>query len=200
MGLGLGLFSFIRERKVEHRIGRASRNRYNGSEYSILYSAFGVLIIFALFPLLAYEFDSYSRYQSYSPHANPVSILVAMGAGAIGSISVSALVNGNIIARDALHGPIAGAIAVGASSLFITSPVYAFVAGAAGGISQALIQNLIERTAARRGYIVSTVSWSLFGLQGLIGAGFASGWQAILYSSNNSMPITPSTLAFSSQF
>lgn len=141
--------------------------------------------------MLAYEFDSYSRYQSHSPYANPVSVLLAMGAGTMGSIFVSVLINGNLIARDALHGPIAGAIAVGASSLFITNPVYALVAGATGGISQTLIQNLIEKRAARRGYIVSTVSWSLFGLQGLIGAGFASGWQAIVYTSNNSMLITP---------
>lgn len=31
MGLGLGLCSFLRERKVEHRIDRASRGRYNGA-------------------------------------------------------------------------------------------------------------------------------------------------------------------------
>jgi ammonia channel protein AmtB len=66
-----------------------------------------------------------------------------MGAGAIGAICLSALINGNIILRDATHGPIAGAIAVGASSLYITNPVYAFVAGAAGGILQTLIQNFI---------------------------------------------------------
>jgi len=38
---------------------------------------------------------------------------------------------------------VAGAIACGASSLYITTPVYAFVAGAAGGITQTIIQNFI---------------------------------------------------------
>jgi hypothetical protein len=77
---------------------------------------------------------------------------------------------------------VAGAIACGASSLYITNPVYAFVAGSVGGITQTLIQNFIERRASNQKKIVSTVSWSLFGIQGIIGAAFAAGWQAITYS------------------
>ncbi len=123
-----------------------------------------------------------------------------MGAGAIGGILGSMLINGYLIARDALHGPIAGAIAVGASSLYIAAPVYAFVAGAAGGIIQSFIQNLIEKKAARNNRVVSTVSWSLFGMQGLIGAGFASGWKAIVFTNTNQMSIEPNTLTSSSQF
>lgn len=99
-----------------------------------------------------------------------------------------------------MHGPIAGAIVVGASSLYITNPVYAFVAGATGGLSQSLIQNLIEKKAASNNKIISTVSWSLFGVQGLIGAGFASGWKAIIFTNSNGMTIEPSTLSFTSQF
>lgn len=114
---------------------------------------------------------------------------MGLGSGAIGAIIVSTLINGYIIARDAIHGPIAGAIAVGASSLYITNPVYAFIAGISGGICQAVIQNLIEKVAAKKKWIVSTVSWSLFGLQGLIGAGFAAGWKAILFTSKNGMTV-----------
>jgi len=68
-----------------------------------------------------------------------------MGAGTLGAVSISTLVNGYLISRDVIHGPVAGAIAVGASSLFITNPTYALVAGAAGGIIQALLQNIVER-------------------------------------------------------
>jgi hypothetical protein len=113
---------------------------------------------------------------------------------------VSTLINGYLIARDAIHGPIAGAIAVGASSLYITNPVYAFVTGVSAGIIQSIIQNLIEKQAAKKRWIVSTVSWSLFGLQGIIGAGFASGWKAILFSNSNGLTIEPSTLSQNSQF
>lgn len=123
-----------------------------------------------------------------------------MGAGAISSLMASSLINGYIITRDVTHGTIAGAISVGASSLFVTTPVYAFVAGAAGAIVQVLIQNLIEKRAARTKLIISTVSWSLFGLQGLIGAGFAAGWKAIYFSNQNGLTIEPKTLDFTSQF
>ncbi len=123
-----------------------------------------------------------------------------MGAGAVSALMVSCLINGYIIIRDLTHGIIAGAIAVGASSLYITSPIYAFVAGAAGGIIQALIQNLIEKRASNKKLIISTVSWSLFGLQGLIGAAFAAGWKAIYFTNTHGLTIEPKTLEFTSQF
>lgn len=106
----------------------------------------------------------------------------------------SFLINGYLIARDGLHGPIAGAIVVGASSLYITNPVYAFVAGAAGGLTQSIIQNIIEKQAIKRNLIISTVSWSLFGIQGLIGAGFASGWYAVMKSNSNGKTFEQKTL------
>lgn len=128
-------------------------------------------------------------------------MIVGLGAGAIGAILTSCLINGQLIARDALHGPFAGAIVVGASSLYITNPVYALIAGASGGIIQTLIQNLIEKSSIRRRWIISSVSWSLFGIQGIIGAAFASGWKAILYTSNNGFTIENETLYnASSQF
>lgn len=163
MGLALGLLSMLRERKAMNQLDRASMKKYTSSEYSSAYAAFGALIIFALFPLLSYEIDAYTRYNSYSPYTNPVCIIIGMGSGLIGAMFVSLLINGTLILRDALHGPIAGAIVVGASSLYITIPTYAFVAGASGGIIQALIQNLVEKPAARKRMIVSTVSWTLFG-------------------------------------
>lgn len=136
----------------------------------------------------------------YSPYSNPICVIAAMGAGAISSLTVSCLINGYIITRDITHGTISGAISVGASSLYVTTPVYAFVAGAAGGIVQVLIQNFIEKKAARTKFIISTVSWSLFGLQGLIGAGFAAGWKAIYFDNQNGLTIEPKTLDFTSQF
>jgi ammonia channel protein AmtB len=127
-------------------------------------------------------------------------VIVAMGAGTLGAIIISYLINGYLIVRDAIHGPIAGAIAVGASSLYITNPVYALIAGAGAGIIQAIIQNFIEQRAAKFKLILSTVSWSLFGMQGIIGAAFASGWKAIYFTNTNGLTIEPQTLNFTSQF
>ena len=94
MGLGLGVLSLFRERKVLNQLDRASMRKYNGSDYSVFYSLFGALIIFALFPLLSYEFDSYSRYNNFSPYTNPACVIVAMGSGTIGAMIVSILIHG----------------------------------------------------------------------------------------------------------
>ena len=109
-----------------------------------------------------------------------------MSAGITGSISYSALHNGSIIVRDVTHGIVAGAIAVGASSLYIIRPIYALIPGFVGGLIQALIQNVIEKNVITRGVIISTVSWSLFVVQSLIGAGFATGWKKIANTKNSS--------------
>ncbi len=63
-----------------------------------------------------------------------------MGAAVLGSFCVSTLIHGRIVMRDIIHGPIAGGIVVGSSSLFITNPVYALVAGFAAGVTQTIIQ------------------------------------------------------------
>ncbi|MFM7853748.1 MAG: hypothetical protein ACKO96_17950, partial [Flammeovirgaceae bacterium] len=65
--------------------------------------------------------------------------------------------------RDVLHGPIAGAIVVGASSLYITYPLFAIISGFTGGLAQSFIQNFFEKGSMQNRTIISTVSWSLFG-------------------------------------
>ena len=110
---------------------------------------------------------------------------------------MTTIINGIIVFRDLLHGIIGGGIVVGAASLYISSPIYALVAGITGGVVQGIIQNLFERRAAKNRTIVSTVSWSLFGIQGLIGAAFASGWKAVLYSSNHGLTVEQTVLGIS---
>jgi len=181
LGLVLGLWMKLRETKDNCEVNNHSLRLYNGSTHSVPIATLGALIIFACFPFLAFEFDGYIFTNDFSAYIGPLCVIVAMGAGTLGSILISALINGYIISRDAIHGPIAGAIAVGASSLYITNPNYAILAGVSGGIIQSLIQNIIERQAIKKNLIISTVSWSLFGVQGIVGAAFAAGWKAIAY-------------------
>ena len=75
----------------------------------------------------------------------PLCIILGMGAGVVGAILVSIMYNGYLIARDATHGVVAGAIVAGASSLYLLNPSYALIAGGVGGLIQALIQNIFER-------------------------------------------------------
>jgi hypothetical protein len=68
---------------------------------------------------------------------------------------------------------------MGSASLYIANLTYVFITAFIGGVIQALIQNLIERKAINQGYILSTVSWSLFGIQGVLGGCFSAGWKAL---------------------
>ena len=118
-----------------------------------------------------------------------------MGAGVVGSFCLSALIHGNIIIRDIIHGPIAGGIVVGSASFFITNPVYALVAGFAAGAVQSTIQS-IEKYFLRNKGVVSTVSWTLFGVQGIIGGVFATGYKAIIDSHTNGFTYTNASTNF----
>lgn len=107
-------------------------------------------------------------------------MILALGAAAIGGFFMSALFNGKLIIRDIINAPIAGGIAIGASSLFITNPCYAVVVGFSAGFIQVFIQNAVEKPLVQKRGINELLSFSLFGLQGLIGSGFAAGWRAIV--------------------
>lgn len=119
-----------------------------------------------------------------------------MGAALIGAYSISSIINGNPIGRDMIHAPIAGGIVVGAASFFITNPVYAIVAGFTAGVVQCIIQNAIESRYAKTKSVVSTISWSLFGIQGIIGAVFATGYRNILNYNTNGFIYAPATINY----
>lgn len=145
----------------------------------MLFSLLGALFIFALFPFLAYEIDAYIFQNKFSTYVSPLMLILAMGAGIIGSLCSSLLFNGYLIVRDGTHGLIAGAIAVGSGSLYIVNPTYALITGFIAGVIQGIIQNSLERYGISRGYIFSTVSWSLFAIQGFIGGCFSAGWKRL---------------------
>jgi hypothetical protein len=128
---------------------------------------------------LAYEIDAYIFQNTFATYVSPLVVLLAMGAGMIGSLCSSLIINGYLVARDGTHGVIAGAIAVGASSIYIVNPTYALITGFIGGAIQGIIQNSLERYGISRGYILSTVSWSLFAIQGFIGGCFSAGWKRL---------------------
>ena len=103
----------------------------------------------------------------------------------IGALIVSLILNGYLIARDITHGLIAGAIAVGAGSLYIMSPAFPLISGFMGGSLQTVFQNSIEKKALKKGFLISTVSWTLFGVQGFIGGFFAVCWKNVAINSWN---------------
>ena len=80
--------------------------------------------------------------------------------------------------RHFVYGPIAGAVIGGASSFYISNPVYAFVVGVAGGMLQTIFMSIQQYLVNSKGIRpLTTVSFTLFGIQGLVGAAFAVGWK-----------------------
>lgn len=123
-----------------------------------------------------------------------------MGSSLIGACILSLLINGTIAARDIIYAPVAGAIVVGSSSLFIINPVYSLVAGFSGGFTQSFIHNLLENKWIKHKSIISTISWSLFGIQGMIGGVFATGYKYIIDGSKDGIIYNQSTINYNPGF
>lgn len=154
----------------------------------------GALIIFATMPVLAFAIDSYTEYSAFNVYTNPMLVALAMGAGGVTAAGVSSIANGYLVVRDVTHGIVAGAVAVGAASLYITDPIYGLLSGAIAGLFQGIIQACFETPKARDSIILSTVSWSLFGFQGLLGAALSAAWKAVAFSDTNTLTVEPGAL------
>jgi hypothetical protein len=169
MGLALGFILRIKENGHDGcSTERHPRNTANFT--SVSRAIFGVLIIFLFFPCLAMDLNSYHGINVFNVYVGPLSIILSMGSALGAALIFTCLINGYIIARDLIHAPIAGAIIGGTSSFFTINPGESIIIGFVGGALQTIIQNLIEKSNSRKSGIVSTVSWSLFGIQGLLGA------------------------------
>lgn len=137
----------------------------------------GSLIVFLLMPLLAVDLDAYHGINQFNVYTGPLYVILAMGAAIMGGLVVSLLINGYAIVRDLIYAPIAGAIIVGSASFWITNPSYAMAGGFVGGAIMATIQNIFEKNYGRDNNIISSISWSLFGIQGILGGALAAGFR-----------------------
>jgi ammonia channel protein AmtB len=97
-----------------------------------------------------------------------------MSAAIIMGCAGSIIVYGKSVPRDMINGMVAGGVACASAGFYFTNPVWPMVLGSTVGFIQALIQGLIEKKVAMTSRIFHTYSFSLFGVQGLIGAVFAS--------------------------
>lgn len=97
-----------------------------------------------------------------------------MSAAVIVGCACSVFVYKKTVPRDFLNSLVAGGVASCTAGLYFTNPVWAMVLGSTAGGVQSLIQGLIEKRVSMTGRIFHSNSFSLFGVQGLIGGVFAS--------------------------
>ena len=143
MGLALGGMLRLLKEKVSKGSSTAKNIFHQSSLFNSALAMLGSILIFALFPVLAYDVDSSKTFDSFLLYTAPVSVLLGMAASLMAAYIASSALNGNVIARDLLHAPIAGGIVVGSAASFIANPVYALVAGFTAGTVQTLIQNCV---------------------------------------------------------
>lgn len=110
-----------------------------------------------------------------------------MAASTIVGSAVSIFIYQKLIPRDFLNSLIAGGVAACSAGFYFTGPVWAMVLGSACGMVQAAIQGLIEKRVAMNSRIYHTYSFSLFGVQGLIGGVFASIFRKVVEFRNDGL-------------
>jgi hypothetical protein len=115
-----------------------------------------------------------------------------MGSSTISSFGTGLLIHGDkssgIRTRDVMNSVIAGGIISGAASFYITTPFEAIIVGSIAGISQFIFDNYLEKMIyAKLGHISSS-SYTLFCLQGFLGAVFAAGYNIRMRTQNNGFP------------
>jgi ammonium transporter Rh len=175
MGLILGFFKYLKERTPE--TSTAQHFNYSANRSSAAFALIGTLLTWVFFPVLAMDFSDFSV--SETPiYTGPYGVIFALCAATIASFIFSALLNDGIVVRDIIYGPIAGGVASSTASYWVVNPVYCVVIGAVAGTLQVIIMNLLEKKIAKSGSIFNTFSFTLFGIQGLIGAIFAAIWSA----------------------
>jgi hypothetical protein len=93
LGLTYGIFLRIRERKKQ--VKTKNHEQLNGSPESIAHSIFGGILIFILFPFLAFEGDQSFASNVFQRYNAPVSILLSMASAIVTSIGVGMLIKGD---------------------------------------------------------------------------------------------------------
>lgn len=95
LGLTYGIFLRMRERKKKVRT--TDHERLDGSNESIAHSIFGGILIFVLFPFLAFEGDQSYASNLFQRYTAPVSIILSMGSAILTSIGLGMLIHGDSV-------------------------------------------------------------------------------------------------------
>lgn len=179
MGLIVGLFRHIKERAPDCLTSH--HENYTAERTSVAFALIGTLLTWIFFPVLALDYIDQSVSTS-TPYTGAYSVIFSLCAATLTSFLVSPIFNNGILVRDIIYGPIAGGVASVTAGYFVINPTYALVIGLVSAAVQVAVMNLVEKKFAREKSIYNTYSFTLFGIQGLIGAIFAAIWMAAVRS------------------
>ena len=137
----------------------------------------GTLFTWVFFPVLAADYlDTSIAVHTY--YTAPYTVWYSLAAATVTSFALSPLFNDGVQIRDIVFGPVAGGVVACTAAYYVVNPVYGMVMGTVAGAVQVVIMNLVEKKVAMTKSIFNTFSFTLFGVQGMIGACFAAIWYA----------------------
>lgn len=152
---------------------------YTASKFSSTLALLGTAVIWVFFPILTYDYRV-ATISSDTPYTGAYTMMYCLASSTAFAFAWSVILNKGLMIRDIVCGPIAGGVAGATASYYVTNPVYGILIGMTAGTIQVIIMNKVEKNVAREKDISHTFSFTLFGVQGMIGAIFAAPWNAIV--------------------
>lgn len=166
LGFILGLLLNI---KYKGEQSTAKHPWYIGNAFAGAISFFGACVLFCFFPILGMDPSNELALQPHFIYRIPLSVWYTISAAVLVAAGGSILVNGKLIARDMINGVVAGGVCSLTASYYLTNPVWSQCLGVASGFLQMFGQSFVETKWAKSKPIIATYSFTVFGLQGLLG-------------------------------
>lgn len=136
--------------------------------------------------------DWYKTTNTISAYVPILCVIFSISGSTLASMALGLIFYGRPIVRHLVYGPVAGAIIGGASSFYTSNPVYAIVVGVTGGFLQTIFMSIQQYLVNSKGHRpLTTVSFTLFGIQGFVGSAFAVCWKEIIEDNSDGLPYTP---------
>jgi hypothetical protein len=179
MGLAASLILSCREGDKQQ--STALHTNYTANSFSALYSLLGTALLSISLPFLIYDWSTNTTNNLFSVYTPVICVILSISGSTLASVALGLLIYGRPIVRHLVYGPIAGAVIGGASSFYTSNPVYAIVVGVTGGLLQTVFMSFKQYFVNTKGWKpISTVSFSLFAIQGFVGSAFAVCWKQII--------------------
>ena len=174
MGLMMGLLKRTREKNSSDT---KTHDNYTANKFTASMALLGTLFTWVFFPSISADYID-ADFASHTVYTGPYTVWYSLAASTIISFAISPIFNDGLLIRDIVYGPIAGGVAASTASYYVVNPVYGIVIGVVAGLVQVIIMNKVEKKVANEKSIFHSFSFTLFGVQGMLGACFAAAWNA----------------------
>lgn len=177
MGLAMGIVLSLREKKNE--TSTAFHPNYTANQFTSSYALLGSAFLITTLPFLIATRHNDATNNTFLEYTPLLCIIMSISGSTLTTMAFCLLFKGKLIIRYLIYGPVAGAVIGGAASYYTSNPVYALVIGVIGGFVQ-VIAMWLKQKLIQGGSLATTSSFSVFGIQGILGSSIAIGWKEII--------------------